>query len=286
MKQVVLALTDDCVQVCVGSPGKSAAVQFLCQERVEHTGDAIADWENSARALWAKYSLPRKHIQLILPGSASSVRGLNLPPMAAKKLPRAVQDELQSREERELVTDYIVLGKDKSGTRRVLACACPRDDLTVFLDLVKRLGLKLDGVTVPLGSLLNLLRGTKELQSQTCIWLWFEGENLISMLVEGGSYRYSGRNLFYSDPGTSNFATEVIRNVSGTLQFRAAERMNDPVSCVYYAGCSESDFEVCIPGLNELGLNVAPLPRCARIRRFPVGQSVNDWLACAGAMLK
>lgn len=285
MKRVVLVLQHNRIQVGIGNPGVRAGVDMLYQMDLTRAG-TIEGWEDAVRCLWETYSLPKKHILLVLPYSAFNVRSFRLPPMRNTRLARAVQDELQYNVKQELVTDYIPLEREESGVRRVLACSCPREDLQRFIDMSERLGLELEGITIPVAAALKLLHNTQGMRGQSCIWLCFDGTALLFLLVERGVCRYTTRTPLTSGPGALNFASEVTRNVSNTLQFRAAQRMNTPLSRIYYAGCTLSEFEACVSGIQSLGLQAACLPRCERVIRFPTAQRMSDWLVCSGAMLR
>ena len=122
--------------------------------------------------------------------------------------------------------------------------------------------------------------------SKTCIWLCFEGSSVLSLLVENGEYRYSSRSRIFSEPGTVDFGTEMTRNVSGTMQFHTASRSGGTLTDVYYAGCSDDDFEVCLAGIRGLGLKVSRLPECRAFRALPNGERLDDWLGCAETLIR
>jgi len=296
MKRVVLSLLDEYIQVAVGAPGPAPKLNALYLEPVEAAGPpepggpedgSLSAWEAAIARLWDREKLPRRRVYLVLPGRMITVKTIDLPPMQEKRLSQAVRDELRSREDRELVTDFLPLERTDAGGWRVLAGACPREVFEDYLAMVRRLGLRLEGVTIPVTPILNLLdkmREVKGLREGGCILLSFEGSCLFSILVESGVYRYAGRSRLLSEPGTLDFGVEVARKVSGTLQFQAAAHFKSPVAAVYYAGCSQSDFEVCVPGSRELGLWVERLPDCGAFHSFPEGKLLADWLNCAGLM--
>lgn len=55
---------------------------------------------------------------------------------------------------------------------------------------------------------------------------------------------------------------------------------------VYYAGCSDDDFEVCLAGIRGLGLKVSRLPECRVFRALPNGERLDDWLGCAETLIR
>jgi len=152
--------------------------------------------------------------------------------------------------------------------------------------MMERLKLKLDGATVPQGPLLTLLCGMRDLADKTCIWLFFDASLLLTLLIDHGVCHYVGSSRTFGAPGTAELAGEVYRSVSGTLQFCAAERLDAPVSDLYFAGCPDSCIELCTDQIEALGLRVSRLPECPYVRLFPPQQRQSDWAVCAGAMLR
>ena len=65
------------------------------------------------------------------------------------------------------------------------------------------------------------------------------------------------------------------------MQFHTASRAGGTLTDVYYAGCSDDDFEVCLAGIRGLGLKVSRLPECRAFRALPNGERLDDWLGCA-----
>ena len=126
----------------------------------------------------------------------------------------------------------------------------------------------------------------QSMQGKTCIWLCFEGSSVLSLLVENGEYRYSSRSRIFSEPGTVDFGTEMTRDVSGTMQFHTASRSGGTLTDVYYAGCSDDDFEVCLAGIRGLGLEVSRLPECRVFRALPNSERLSDWLGCAETLIR
>ena len=155
-----------------------------------------------------------------------------------------------------------------------------------YLAMADRLGLRLGSVTVPMAGRLRLLRAMPSLQSMTFVCLCFEGSSVLSLLVENGASRYSSRSRVFSEPGTLDFGTEITRSVSGTMQFHTTGRPASPLTDVFYAGCPDDDFEVCLAGIRELGLRVSRLPECRAFRALPNGERLSDWLGCAEALIR
>ena len=283
MDTTVVALGDSRVQVAVGQAGESPSVSALYSAHAPATGES---WLPVLEELWRGRGLSRKNVWLVLPDEEVTSRVIPAPDLPHKRLEELVDHEMQSREEEPVVADFTPIGRDAEGHLSLFCAACRTGVLEGYLDLFRNLGVRLAGVSVPLAGHLKLLRASREMADQTCIWLCFEESSVLSILVVNGEYRCSGHSRVFSEPGTVDFATEITRNVSGTLQFHSAARSEHAIQTVYYAGCSDDDFAVCTPELENLGLSAQPLPNCPQFRAAPEGVRLSDWLDCVGALLR
>ena len=250
MNTTVLALQEEQVLAAVGRPGAKPSVQALY--RAPAHGGGMENWERAVGALWQAHDLPTRGITLVQPVAA----------------------------------DYLPLGTDADGRQQLFCAACRKETMAGYLAMADRLGLRLGSVTVPMAGRLRLLRAMPSLQSMIFVCLCFEGSSVLSLLVENGAYRYSSRSRVFSEPGTLDFGTEMTRSVSGTMQFHTANRPASPLTDVFYAGCPDDDFEVCLAGIRELGLRVSRLPECPAFRTLPNGERLSDWLGCAEALIR
>ena len=85
---------------------------------------------------------------------------------------------------------------------------------------------------------LRLLSQLKAYKDQTAIYLLFEENSVTSILYRDGVYHYSTRSRIFSERGTLDFGTEIVRNISGIQQFYSTQRDASPITDVYYAGCA------------------------------------------------
>ena len=283
MDTTVVALGDSRAQVAVGQVGERPSVSALYSVPAPTTGES---WLPVLDELWRGHGLARKNVWLVLPDEEVTSRVISAPDLPDKQLEELADHEMQSREEEPVTADFIPVGRDAEGHLSLFCAACRTGVLEGYLDLFRNLGVKLAGVSVPMAGRLKFLRASEAMKNQTCIWLCFEESSVLSILVVNGEYRYSGHSRVFSEPGTVDFATEITRNVSGTLQFHAAARSEYAIQAVYYAGCSDDDFAVCVPELKNLGLASQPLPNCPQFRAAPEGVRLGDWMSCVGALLR
>lgn len=284
MNTTVLALQEEQVLAAVGRPGAKPAVQALY--RAPAHGGGMENWEKAIGALWQAHDLPTRGITLVLPDEAVTTHTVTAPRMPESRLEELVQHEMRAHDGQPVAADYLPLGTDADGRQQLFCAACRKETMAGYLAMADRLGLRLGSVTVPMAGRLRLLRAMPSLQSMTFVCLCFEGSSVLSLLVENGAYRYSSRSRVFSEPGTLDFGTEMTRSVSGTMQFHTTGRPASPLTDVFYAGCPDDDFEVCLAGIRELGLRVSRLPECPAFRTLPNGERLSDWLGCAEALIR
>lgn len=284
MNTTVLALQEEQVLAAVGRPGAKPSVQALY--RAPAHGGGMENWERAVGALWQAHDLPTRGITLVLPDEAVTTHTVTAPRMPESRLEELVQHEMRAHDGQPVAADYLPLGTDADGRQQLFCAACRKKTMEGYLAMADRLGLRLGSVTVPMAGRLRLLRAMPSLQSMTFVCLCFEGSSVLSLLVENGAYRYSSRSRVFSEPGTLDFGTEITRSVSGTMQFHTTGRPASPLTDVFYAGCPDDDFEVCLAGIRELGLRVSRLPECPAFRALPNGERLSDWLGCAEALIR
>lgn len=284
MNTTVLALQEEQVLAAVGRPGAKPSVQALY--RAPAHGGGMENWERAVGALWQAHDLPTRGITLVLPDEAVTTHTVTAPRMPESRLEELVQHEMRAHDGQPVAADYLPLGTDADGRQQLFCAACRKETMAGYLAMADRLGLRLGSVTVPMAGRLRLLRAMPSLQTMTFVCLCFEGSSVLSLLVENGAYRYSSRSRVFSEPGTLDFGTEITRSVSGTMQFHTTGRPASPLTDVFYAGCPDDDFEVCLAGIRELGLRVNRLPECPAFRTLPNGERLSDWLGCAEALIR
>ena len=93
-------------------------------------------------------------------------------------------------------------------------------------------GIVINGITIPLEGYLQILRQQESYWHTTSVYLFFQEESMISILCRNGRYLYSSRSRIFSERGTLDFGTEIVRNLSGILQFYTGRNEN-PITHVY-----------------------------------------------------
>ena len=288
MNTTVLALQEEQVLAAVGRPGAKPSVQALY--RAPAHGGGMENWEKGGRrTLAGSIDLPTRGITLVLPDEAVTTHTVTAPRMPESRLEELVQHEMRrARRISRSAADYLPLGTDADGRQQLFCAACRKETMAGYLAMADRLGLRLRQRYRPHGRTAHACCAPcqSHAKHRPVVCLCFEGSSVLSLLVENGAYRYSSRSRVFSEPGTLDFGTEMTRSVSGTMQFHTTGRPASPLTDVFYAGCPDDDFEVCLAGIRELGLRVSRLPECPAFRALPNGERLSDWLGCAEALIR
>lgn len=280
MSRTVLVFEEEAILAAAGQEGKTPHIRQV--ERVVLTGfgDAFSRWREGLTGLKEKMDL--SEVRLILPATMCSTKMIQLPYAKGKQLDAMAKREMEEAFRSDIM-DYSVMEAGKAGMS--LCCGSAEENvLKQFMELLDGLGIRVSGVSVPMEGLLRVLSGVEAYRTKTAIFLFFEEGGMTSVLSQNGQCRYSTRSRLFSERGTLDFGTEIIRNISGILQFQTASKSGEAITDVYYAGCSDADFEVSLEGIAGLNLKAHRLDTGQGVTLPPQAKAV-DWTACVGALM-
>lgn len=281
MSTTVIVFQEDCILAAMGKEGASPALARTKRIEVSGTGDAFERWEQALSELEPDWGA--EPVGLVLPAGMSSTRVLPIPYGKGKQFLKMAAREVEGSFRNE-ISDYSVVYQDKGDGADLCAGGADKGVLQHFIEMSEGAGLSVNGITVPMEGYLHVLSEMDSYKTQTAIYLFFEEGSMTSILSQNGRYLYSSRSRLFSERGTLDFGTEIVRSISGILQFSAGSRRELLITQVYFAGCPAEDFEVSIEGIREMNLQVQPLSRNHRIS-LPAGEDSLDWLPCIGAMM-
>lgn len=295
MNSTSVYLCNNNVQVAVGAPGKGRArVKKMCNLTLEEgcliNGVVTNDTALAAQLeeFWRAQQLPRKNVELVIDSTQFLSKNVRVPLLSPKKMLDIVKKELAPMETRQdPIVDYMILAQDKAAkTSTILASSVERSFIDTYQALFTRLGVRLACIDTALAALLKLVEALPAFQNMTCILLSFDGDNLLAVLIENGSYKYASRSRLFSEHGTVDFGNEVARVMSGTLQFQASDKSGYTITDVYFAGCSETDFAACSAGCRMLKLSAAYFPDAPTRVKLPEGVSLSNCIYTVGNMIR
>ena len=254
-------LSNNTVRVLEGTGGRSSlAVGRICELQLPE-GCLINGVITNAQGLeaelkefWAENKLSKKNIMLVIGSSQFTVKELDLPNMSSRKLLDMLPREMADAERKEApLCDYMYLRKqEKKGAMHIIGAMVERSFLDEYVQLFQRLGISIEGIQMVRTSMLSVFAYLPELSGKTCIIQILDGNNLTSILLIEGAYRYSTRVRLFNEEGTPEFAREIARNVSTIIQFNSTQKDSVPVKEFCIGGLKQR--EDCISAVESLGL--------------------------------
>ncbi len=281
MSRTVIVFLEDCLLAATGREGRYPVLDKVERVRLQGQGDSFDRWQQALTGLSAEWKTGQA--QLVLPVNMCSARVLKLPYGKGKQLADMALKEVEDNFRNE-VADYSIICADKKEGVEICAGGADAGQLDRFENICREAGFTIRGMTVPMEGYLRTLQGLDSYWKGTAIYLFFDEGSMTSVLCQTGHYLYSGRSRIFSEPGTLDFGTEIVRSISGILQFCASEKRDIPITDIYYVGCPEEDFEVSIEGLAAMGLKAEHMEVDRRIS-IPAGERPGEWITCIGAMI-
>lgn len=282
MNQTVIVFSEDSILAASGRGGKFPALESVKKIGLQMQGDAFERWGAALQEIPEEWKAGPVH--LVLPAGMCSARVLKLPYAKGKQLAGMAAQEMADNFRSE-VADYSLVSSDKKNGVEICVGGADSGQLDSFCGICAKAGISIGRISVPMEGFLRILQQLDSYYHRTAIYIFFEEGSMMSILGQDGHYLYSGRSRLFSEPGTLDFGTEIVRSISGILQFYASEKREIPITDVYYVGCPETDFEVSVEGIENLNLKAAPMAVNQKIS-VPRGQLAEDWISCAGAMVK
>lgn len=280
MSDTVIVLQEECILAASGKAGRRPKISKTCMIPTEVHTDPFEQWKRALLAYKAKEH--PSSVKLVLPSTYSSARITQIPYATGKQLTKMAEHAV-SESAAEGVVDYGITYSDKK-EGITLCCASVEEDIcNRMMAICEEIQLPVREITVPMEGYLKGLSQLKAYANKTAIFLFFEDSGVTSILYKNGVYLYSTRSRIFSERGTLDFGTEIVRNISGIMQFYATTKSEIPITDVYYAGCMEDDFEVCLAGIRTMNLQSAPLEVDML---YEAQGDPEDWLVCAGALVE
>lgn len=280
MSDTVLVLQDESILAATGKMGRTPKIENVCRIPIEGYGDAFGQWKEALRKYNQQYH--PDSVKLVLPASYSSSRMTQIPYATGRQLTKMAEKVMADQSMEDAVYDYAVVQADKKKGTSICCGGADANVIAMLVGMCSELQIKVKDITIPMEGYLKVLAQAKAYKNKTAIFLIFEENSVTSILFQEGVYLYSTRSRIFSERGTLNFGTEIVRSISGIMQFYSTTNSMVPITDVYYAGCNADDFEVSIEGIQNMNLQVAPMQV-----EIPVtaGQKAEDWLNCIGALI-
>ncbi len=280
MSDTVIVLQDECILTASGKSGRTPKIEKVGRISIEPFGDMFEQWKTALKEYREQYD--PKSVRLVLPASYSSARMTQIPYAAGRQLAKMAGNVINDHAG-DAIADYGVVQSDKKQGVCLCCGSAEQEILQKVIDLCSEIQLPVKEISVPMEGYLKLLSQTRLYKNKTAIFLLFEENSVTSVLYKEGVCHYVTRSRIFSERGTLNFGTEIVRNISGMLQFYATTKAAAPITDVYYTGCMPDDFEVGLEGIRNMNLQVQQMKIDVP---FEAKGDPQFWLSCIGAMME
>ena len=198
----------------------------------------------AVKDVWRINKIPKTEVTLII--NSPQLRGnrIDAPLMPDKKTTEFVTRETADAEYGRFqnpVTGWYLIGKNnKQKTQKVIYEIAEREFVNKYVEIFDKAGLKLKSIHN--GVHLATEFFAKAATGKTVIYMILDGNSLVTIFFAEGQYYYDSTSRVFSQPGTPEFAREIYASISSIRQFISAQRLNETVRDVLFAGISQSSI--------------------------------------------
>lgn len=263
---ITVYLANNIIQVAVGNAGNRRVGVNGLYATIDSAGcltnGTVTDAEAFVELMsgfWSANKLPKKNVTLVINSTQFITKLMKVPSnLNTAKTLSFISNEFSDVERMtDPIYSYYVLSEDKaSKLRTIVATMVERGFVAGHVETFAQMGIKVSGIETSLGSAIRLINRLPEMRRSTSIVQILDDVNLTSILFVDGDYTYSSRSRLFSDKGTSAFADEIARSVSGIEQFVQANGIETPITDVFLNGIAESDRAFCENSISALNYNV------------------------------
>ena len=195
----------------------------------------------AVKDVWRINKIPKTEVTLII--NSPQLRGnrIDAPLMPDKKTTEFVTRETADAEYGRFqnpVTGWYLIGKNnKQKTQKVIYEIAEREFVNKYVEIFDKAGLKLKSIHN--GVHLATEFFAKAAAGKTVIYMILDGNSLVTIFFAEGQYYYDSTSRVFSQPGTPEFAREIYASISSIRQFISAQRLNETVKDVLFAGISQ-----------------------------------------------
>ncbi len=199
------------------------------------------------REFWEHNKLPMKDVTLVINSSQMLNKQIEMPVLNEKKTLEYIPIEFVDVERTENpVFSYATLSTNSKAKKQVVfTTMTSRDFMDTYLRLFKELKIDVKGIISGITAAVKLLTNQPFMKGRTGIVQILDEMNLTSIIFVEGQYYYSSSSRIFSDHGTADFAREIARTLSNSLQFVRSQQVQFDSMDVFTAGLDLEDFKNC-----------------------------------------
>lgn len=273
MSKTVAYLTDEALVVAVGSAGRPAQIDTVCE--LDGLAGSVRDgvvvdpatFASTVREFWGQHGLPSDGVALVMHSRRFTVRTLNAPVFKkSRDLEAYIMRELagMGRITDPLFSYRVAQTNEENHTCRVTVVAIDRTIVERMQRAFAEAGVSLASVNGTYDTAIRACEALAAHKPGLNLYLQVERSRALTLLYEDGGYRYSTSQQLFNVSGTPEFGAELAHSVSGTRQFIASSEIGSgTLDHVYVLGLAAADVHATTEGIAEidsqLPVDVVPL---------------------------
>lgn len=245
---VTVFLSNTNIQIVVGSgTGSGVKTQRMVSVGVPNgavLNGVVMDEAALISALqecWKAHKLPKSGVTLILNSPQLRANFVDMPILSETKTTEFVQRESKDgRLTRPVSAWYIVEKNSKTRKQLVVSETADASFIETYVNIFAKAGIRLvdihEGVTLAI----NLLKGAT--RNKTVVYLILDGTSLVTIFFSKGQYYHDSTKRVFNQPGSVEFTREIFGAISEIRQFASAQKLDDTIDEIQFAGLSEQQI--------------------------------------------
>lgn len=207
------------------------------------------------RECWKLNKLPRNNVTLILNSPQLRASLVDMPVMPDKKTGEYVQREVKDARLQKPVTAWYMLAKNtRNKTQRVVAEITEAQFIDTYVDIFAKAGIKLTDIHDGVSLVISLLGGAT--RNKTVVYMILDGTSLVTIFFSKGQYFYHSTKRVFNQPGSTEFAREIFGAVSEIRQFSSAQKLDDTIEELQFAGIGDQQISRLEYDLNSIDSSI------------------------------
>ncbi len=235
---------------------------------------------------WEENKLPRKDVNVVVKGKQITMKNVVLPLVKEKNAFDLVSMEFSNVEKNKPVFDYMILDEDKKTKKmNTLAVITEADFINSYISIFSELKIKLSCISNDIINIVKLFNNIDtELKGETALLQFLDGNNIVSIILSQGEYKYSQSTRIFSDRDTADFVSEVVNSISTIKQFYMSTYKED-INKVYLGGISDETLEKIGLSLSIYNTEAVRVPESNNIN-FKTNGSLSNYAMGIGAFVE
>lgn len=216
--------------------------------------------EQELSLFFKEKGLSKKEVYLVVHSSRFVNKQISLPKVKKSRIEEMVIMEFADVERySDAVYDYAFMkenGKSKENIQDILAVMADRDFVKGYVEIFENIGIKLAGFSNAMSAEVHVFSKLEQLKNESCIIHILDGNNMESVIWVNGEFKQSTNRRLFNKVGSREFATEVVRHTSTSLQFYESLRLSGKLTKVYLCGATQAEIDLYNKMSQEIGLSL------------------------------